>query len=86
MHPDIVFRDGPSGRRAGVMGGPDVWEIAMWIDDLAAEGLNEAELVEDGVVTPAQIDAARAYWDDFPAEVAARIKVHLREANAAARR
>jgi hypothetical protein len=33
-HPMITFRDGPTGRRAGLIGGPDVWEVAMWIDDL----------------------------------------------------
>ncbi len=26
-HPGIVFRDGPAGRRASVIGGPDVWEV-----------------------------------------------------------
>ena len=26
-HPMIVFRDGASGRRAGLIGGPDVWEV-----------------------------------------------------------
>src|ERR1017187_7900035 len=26
-HPGIVFRPGPSGRRAALAGGPDVWEI-----------------------------------------------------------
>jgi hypothetical protein len=32
----ITFRDGPTGRRAGVIAGPDLWEVAMWIDDLGA--------------------------------------------------
>jgi hypothetical protein len=27
-HPGIVFRPGPSGRRAALAGGPDVWEVA----------------------------------------------------------
>jgi hypothetical protein len=27
-HPGIVFMPGPSGRRAALAGGPDVWEIA----------------------------------------------------------
>jgi hypothetical protein len=27
-HPGIVFRDGPTGRRAALAGGPDVWEVA----------------------------------------------------------
>lgn len=26
-HPGIVFRSGPAGRRAGLAGGPDVWEV-----------------------------------------------------------
>jgi hypothetical protein len=26
-HPGIVFRDGPGGRRAGLAGGPDVWQV-----------------------------------------------------------
>ena len=32
-HPMLTFRDGPTGRRAGLIGGPDVWEVAMWIDE-----------------------------------------------------
>ena len=36
-HPLITFRDGPTGRRAGLVGGPDVWEVAMWVDDFASE-------------------------------------------------
>ena len=30
-HPGIVFRPGPAGRRPGIAGGPDVWEIARVI-------------------------------------------------------
>lgn len=30
-HPGIVFRPGPAGRRPGLAGGPDVWEIARVI-------------------------------------------------------
>ena len=26
-HPGIVFRSGPAGRRPGLIGGPDVWEV-----------------------------------------------------------
>lgn len=75
-HPLIVFRDGPSGRRAGVVGGPDVWEIVMWLEDLgsvtdAAEGL-----VADGIVARTHIDAALAYRAAFPDEVQARIDLH----------
>ena len=27
--PGIAFRDGPAGRRAVVIGGPDVWEVVV---------------------------------------------------------
>jgi hypothetical protein len=26
-HPGVVFRSGPAGRRASIVGGPDIWEI-----------------------------------------------------------
>ncbi|EQD59294.1 CopG domain protein DNA-binding domain protein, partial [mine drainage metagenome] len=32
-HPMVTFRDGPTGRRAGLIGGPDIWEIVMWVDE-----------------------------------------------------
>lgn len=28
-YPAIEFRDGPAGRRPGLRGGPDVWEVAL---------------------------------------------------------
>jgi hypothetical protein len=79
----ITFRDGPAGRRAGLIGGPDVWEIAMWIDDLADVKDPAAELESDGVVPRAQIDAALRYRHAYPDEIAARIELH-RSATAAA--
>ncbi|MGH8574174.1 MAG: hypothetical protein ACREX8_16595, partial [Gammaproteobacteria bacterium] len=27
QHPDIVYRDGPTGRRVALAVGPDVWEV-----------------------------------------------------------
>ena len=55
-HPMITFRDGPTGRRAALLGGPDVWEVAMWIDDLGPVKDPAAELVADGVVSRPQVD------------------------------
>lgn len=36
-HPLVTFRDGPTGRRAGLVGGPDVWEVVLWVDELSTE-------------------------------------------------
>jgi hypothetical protein len=82
-HPLITFRDGATGRRAGLIGGPDVWEVAMWVEDHADERDPEAALAEHGVVTRPQIDAALRYRADYPDEIAARIELHLRETAAA---
>lgn len=42
-YPAIEFRDGPVGRRPGMRGGPDVWEVAMVARDVGsdAEALGE---------------------------------------------
>jgi hypothetical protein len=85
-HPLITFRDGPTGRRAGLIGGPDVWEVAMWVEDLADESDPVAALAEDGVVTRPQIDAALRYRTAYTDEIAARIELHRRETAAADRR
>jgi hypothetical protein len=83
-HPMITFRDGPTGRRAGLITGPDVWEIAMWIDDLAAVKDPAKTLARDGVVTRAQIDAALRYRAAYPDEIQARIDLHRSHTTAAA--
>jgi hypothetical protein len=81
-HPLIMFRDGPTGRRAGIIGGPDVWEVAMWLDDMAAEGDPET-LVAESVLTRPQVDAALRYRAAYPDEIAARIELHRSETAAA---
>ena len=82
-HPLITFRDGPTGRRAGLVGGPDVWEVVMWLEDLADETDPAAALAEDGMVTRPQIDAALRYRVAYPDEIAAHIELHRRETAAA---
>jgi hypothetical protein len=82
-HPLIVFRDGPTGRRAGLLGGPDVWEVVMWVEDLAAEPDSVAALVEDSALSRSQVDAAMRYRAAYPDEIVARIDLHRRETAAA---
>jgi hypothetical protein len=82
-HPMITFRDGPTGRRAGLISGPDVWEVAMWLDDLGPVDDPVAELASDGVVARAQIDAVVAYRAAYPDEIQARIDLHRSETAAA---
>ncbi|WP_343572875.1 hypothetical protein [Mycobacterium sp.] len=85
-HPLITFRDGPTGRRAGVVGGPDVWEILMWIDDLGSDDDAIADLIADRAITRTQVDAALAYRVTYPEEIQARIDLHRDETAAASSR
>lgn len=62
-----------------MIGGPDVWEIALWIDDLGPVDDPPAELVADGTVTRPQIDAALAYRRAYPDEIQARVDLHRSE-------
>lgn len=84
-HPLITFRDGPTGRRAGLVGGPDIWEVAMWVEDLSAEPDPVAALTEDAVLTRPQIDATLRYRATYPDEIDARIDLHRRETADASR-
>ncbi|MGQ0465281.1 MAG: ribbon-helix-helix protein, CopG family [Sporichthyaceae bacterium] len=75
-HPGIVFRPGPSGRRAALAGGPDVWEIVSALRHtkgsetkrvaaLASEfGIHERHVVM-------ALDYAAAHRDEIEARVEA---------------
>ena len=78
-HPLVVFRDGPAGRRARLVGGPDVWEIVRAVrsvrnaePDLHADDV--IALVEETTGVAAHlVRAAVDYWADHPADVEAWI-------------
>jgi hypothetical protein len=78
-HPGIVFRPGPTGRRAGLAGGPDVWEAVRAIKSArAAEpGLSEDDLlamVGGNTGVPVRLlRTAIRYWASYPAEIDAEI-------------
>jgi uncharacterized protein (DUF433 family) len=80
-HPGIVFRDGPTGRRAALAGGPDVWEI---IETLHGTGLRGERAVaataEWGNLTPVQIRAAVQYYAGYRDEIDERILLNREEA------
>ncbi len=47
-HPGVVFRPGPTGRRAALVGGPDVWEVIRAIRSAHA---SEPELSSDDMLS-----------------------------------
>jgi hypothetical protein len=78
-HPGIMFRPGPTGRRAGLTGGPDVWEVVRAVKSARAA---EPDLPEDDLLTlvadntgipAAFIRVAARYWASYPDEIDAEI-------------
>lgn len=58
-HPGVIFRDGPAGRRAGLVGGPDVWEVIAAIQATGLEGDAALEAAAEwAALTAAQIRTA----------------------------
>lgn len=80
-HPGIVFRDGPSGRRAALAAGADVWEV---IETLRGTGLTGEQAIaataEWGSLSTAQVRAAAGYYADFREEIDERIAFNRSEA------
>ena len=76
-HPQIVFRDGPAGRRAALAVGPDVWEVIGTIRSSGKKG-EEAERVaaEWGALAPTDVRAAVAYYAEYPDEIDERIRLN----------
>jgi hypothetical protein len=78
-HPGIVFRPGPTGRRAGLADGPDVWEAVRAIKSTRTEepGLAEDELLalvtDNTGISARLLRVAIRYWALYPAEIDAEI-------------
>lgn len=78
-HPGIVFRPGPTGRRAALSGGPDVWEVIRAVRSArAAEPkLGPDDLIglvnENAGVPVRLVSAAVRYWASYPEEIDAEI-------------
>jgi hypothetical protein len=81
-HPGIAFRDGPSGRRAALAGGPDVWEVIDTLHNTGSKGEDAVLATADwGALTVAQVRAAVRYYADHRDEVDERIRFNREEAD-----
>jgi hypothetical protein len=76
-HPGIVFKSGPSGRRAALAGGPDVWEIAAALRRTSGpEAKRLARLAKEFGLHERQIVIAINYAADHPEEIEARVEAN----------
>jgi hypothetical protein len=83
-HPGIVFRDGPTGRRAALAGGPDVWEVIATVRASGLDGKDAlAAAAEWGSLSIAQARGAVRYYAEYPHEIDERTARNVEEADAA---
>lgn len=76
-HPLIHFVDGPSGRRAAVLGtGLDVWEVVATVRE---NGNNLQQAAEYLGVPLGLVEAAIAYYGEYQGEIDAEIALNEAE-------
>src|SRR5689334_7157100 len=81
-HPGVIFRSGPTGRRAALSGGPDLWEIMAALDAIREEDPQAdqesvlSELCEVTGLSDAQIGVALRYYAAYPGEIDERIALN----------
>jgi hypothetical protein len=74
-HPGVVFRDGATGRRAGLASGPDIWQV-IWVLQ-SGEDRGDAAIAGTADWMALSVDQVRSairYYADFPDEVDERIR------------
>jgi hypothetical protein len=73
-HPGVIFKDGPTGRRAALISGPDVWEIIKFLREIDERGPAALDAAADGLaLEQGRVSAAVSYYADFPEEIDAEI-------------
>lgn len=73
-HPGVVFKDGPSGRRAAIAFGPDVWEVVKFLRECDERGEQAiAAAAEVFNIDPAWVTAGARYYADYRDEIDAEI-------------
>ena len=75
--PGVVYRPGPTGQRAGLVGGPDVWEIIRDLRGWPGRGMERIErLAEKLDLSVSMVGLAADFYSAFPEEIDARIKAN----------
>jgi len=73
-HPGVIFKDGPSGRRAALAYGPDVWEIVKFLREVDERGPAALEAAAEVFALDAsRIATAVSYYSDYQDEIDAEV-------------
>ncbi len=73
-HPGVLFKDGPSGRRAALAYGPDIWEVIKVLREIDERGPAAVDAAaEVFAVDASRISTAISYYADYSDEIDAEI-------------
>ena len=73
-HPGVIFKDGPSGRRAALAYGPDIWEVIKLLREIDERGPAAVDAAaEVFAVDASRISTAISYYSDYADEIDAEI-------------
>src|SRR5579863_4608510 len=73
-HPGMIFKDGPSGRRAALAYGPDVWEVMKFLREVDERGPAAIDAAAEVFAADvSRISTAINYYGDYPDEIGTEI-------------
>jgi hypothetical protein len=73
-HPGIVFKNGPSGRRAALASGPDIWEVIKVLREIDERGQAAVPAAAEILSLPEpRVHVAMHYYSEYTGEIDAEI-------------
>jgi hypothetical protein len=73
-HPGVIFKDGPSGRRAALAYGPDVWEVVKFLREVDERGAGAIDAAAESFALDInRINTAVSYYGDHQEEINSEI-------------
>lgn len=74
-HPGILFKDGPTGRRAALAYGPDVWEVIKVLREVDERGPAALDATAEMLAVDVnRINTVVNYYSDYRNEIDAEIE------------
>ena len=72
-HPGVIFKDGPSGRRAALAYGPDIWEIIKFLQEIDERGPAALDAAAEVLALDvSRFRTAVSYYADYPTRLTPR--------------
>lgn len=85
-YPGVVFKDGPTGRRAALVLGPDIWEVVKVVKELDERGPTAVEGTAELLnLSQQRVELALRYYGVYRTEIDAEMAQADQEATEAER-